>query len=91
MLNKIILIGKVNSVSKLKFIYNKKLKAIIEILILVKKQEIYCRAYEELAGKIYSRINKNDIIVVFGRLNNIENEQYILIQEIYNFKNRDIL
>ena len=68
-MNKVFLIGKIITEIEFKFIINSKDISIASFKIeTLDKQIIQIRAYNEIADYVYSKFNKNDFIVIEGRL-----------------------
>ena len=68
-MNKVFLIGKIITEIEFKFIINSKNILIASFKIeTLDKQIIQIKAYNEIADYVYSKINKNDIITIEGKL-----------------------
>ena len=80
-MNKCFLIGKIKSDIEYKFIINSKNTAIAYFYIeLLNKSIIKIKAYNDLADKCYSKLNKLDNICIIGYL---ESTFEIVVEEIY--------
>lgn len=69
-MNEVFIIGKIISDIDFKFVINSKTKKSIARFTIKTKanQEIFIRAYNELADFAYSKLKKNQNIFVYGRL-----------------------
>lgn len=80
-MNKCFLIGKIKSDIEYKFIINSKNTAIAYFYIeLLNKSIIKIKAYNKIADKCYSKLNKLDNICIIGYL---ESTFEIVVEEIY--------
>lgn len=71
-MNEIFLIGKIISNIEFRFIINTKNISIVKFKVetIKDKQNITVIAYNEVADYIYSSLNKNDIVMINGYLEN---------------------
>ena len=69
-MNLCILMGKIISGIEFKFIINNENKSIIEFeIVLLNKSIVKIQAYNEMADYCYKNLNKNDMIFIYGKLN----------------------
>ena len=79
-MNLCILLGKIKSDIEFKFIINSKNKSIVEFKIqLLNESIVQIQAYNEMADYCYKEMNKNDMIFIYGKLNQAGK---IIIEEV---------
>ena len=79
-MNLCILIGRIISDIEFKFIINSKNKSIAEFEIqLLNESIVQIQAYNEMADYCYKELNKNGMILMYGKLNETGK---IIIEEV---------